>query len=71
MGQLRISGTMQWDSGDMGVKGARGFHKRSRNSKNSNKGLVPASVWKDRTRMWPLPGRDSQNREHREIPGIV
>ena len=49
-----------------GVKGAREFHKRSRNGKNRNRVPSLVTVWEHLTRTWPLPGRDSPEQEKGE-----
>ena len=66
--QSGLPGTSGVSPGLPGVEGegSQKFHKRSRNGNNS---LV--TVRKNLTRMWPLPGRDSPEREQREIPGPV
>ena len=53
------------------MKETRELHKRSRSGKNRNRGHSLVSVWKQLTRTWPLPGRDSPEREQGEIPGLV
>ena len=53
------------------MKGTREIHKRYRNGKKRNRGQSPVSVWRHLTRTWPPSGRDSPEREQREMFGLV